>query len=195
MPNVYVTSHPLSPCSLRSMCSLMMWRRYLKTLKMVALWLQLETVHRCSPWRLHITDTDIKEAVVEQTGSVTTWVRETPLFSACVDIHALFLCTFPTAAVLLTRRDSSPCIIDGFAHFPRTTSMVETSNNLFRSYYCADIHAQLRMNLKGRRGSLRSRRACVAWFSFTKFWRPLDESSHMHCSLLAWVSSPRIMSD
>ena len=83
-------------------------------LEITASWLQLETVHCCRPWSLRITDTDMEEAVVEESGSVTMWVMETPLLSACADIRALVLCTFASAAVLLTRTESSPCINDVF---------------------------------------------------------------------------------
>ena len=99
-------------------------------------------------------------------------------FSACADIRALVLRTFASAAVLLTRRDNSPCFNDGCMRSPHTKTTVETSNNLFRSYICADIRAQLRRNLKARRGSFVRRRivACfpIAKFSFTHSMKPAD---------------------
>ena len=72
--------------------------------------------------------------MVEETSSVTTLAMKIPLVSACADNHAFALCAFVSAAVLLTRRDNSPCYNDACVRSPHRTSMVETSNNLFRYY-------------------------------------------------------------
>ena len=77
-------------------------------------------------------------------------------FSACADIHSLVLSTFASAAVLLTRRDNSPCFNDACVRSPHTISTVETWNNLIRSYNCADICAQLRRKGLGDVKSSRS---------------------------------------
>ena len=115
--------------------------------------------------------------MVEETGSVTARVMKIP-FSACAGIRALVLRTFTSAAVLLIRRDISPCFNDGCTRSPHTTTTVETSNIFFRSYICADIRAQLTRNLKARRGSILSRRivACfsIARYSFTHGMKPAN---------------------
>ena len=157
---MYATSHPLLPCSL---CHYALtddvtkgtWSRRV----VIAAWngtslSSLESAHR---WHGH---------VVEETGAVKAWVMKIPLFSVCSDIRTLVLRTFASAA--LTCRDNSPCFNDACVRSPHTTTIVETSNNPFRSYNCTDICAQLRRNLKGRRGSFVSRRI-VACFSFTRF--------------------------
>ena len=104
---------------------------------------------------------------------ITTSSHAIP-FSACADIHA----AFASAAVLLTRRDNSLCFNDACVHSPHTTATVETSNYLFRAYNCADVRAQLKRNLKARRGFFVSRRivACfsIARFSFTHGMKPTD---------------------